>query len=454
MTELEILQFINDAKDEQGNNIFKASKDVGPVQAGNGTTTNFFRSFYRWVNRDGGNDIQTIKIRAANHRVVMRDWENNGNTPWENKYNIDIVFDNNVQEDADKRCHRFFVIEEYIYRISEMTPKKLQKIINAVLKIGDNGFKDPVKLAHNYVLQPRYMYEPEKKILPPTDGSVHEHQVEVWQACEKKQKGDKTNESLSDRRRILPFDAFCINSSRNINKVYNITETNMIHIKKLNEMMMGDRYYLYKGRYKAYISVKRVVGTTSKPRVFYSFDRALAEAEKLGLDIRFSYGLRDEVQSRYFSDREYGDVPPTLFFDPDKPIEESRRANARGRAVNEAIQGYDIAIIRSYFSDDNDSSDGIFKVVLPDKYLRNYKKVISEVGNVRNDLQAEMINSVDDIRFEPNSVLKREDFEEMWDRLEEYREEGGSLANILDVLGWEWESLECDLFDADYNDFK
>ena len=125
-----------------------------------------------------------------------------------------------------------------------------------------------------------------------------------------------------------------------------------------------------------------------------------------------------------------------------------------GRALNEAIHGYDIAIIRSYFSDDNDSSDGIFKVVLPDKYLRNYKKVISEVGNVRNDLQAEMINSVDDIRFEPNSVLKREDFEEMWDRLEEYREEGSSLANILNVLGWEWESLEYDSFDADYNDFK
>lgn len=334
MTELEILQFINDAKDEQGNNIFNASQDVGPVQAGNGTTTNFFRSFYRWVNRDGGNDIQTIKIRAANHRVVMRDWENNGNTPWENKYNIDIVFDNNVQEDADKRCHRFFVIEEYIYRISEMTPKKLQKIINAVLKVGDNGFKDPVKLAHNYVLQPRYMYEPEKKILPPTDGSVHEHQVEVWQAYEKKQKGDKTNESLSDRRRILPFDAFCINSSRNINKVYNITETNMVHIKKLNEMI-GDKYYLYKGYHEAYISDRPVAGTTNnRPSEYRTFNDAYEAAEKLGVDILYSDGLRDEVCD-FFGDRNYCDENPELFFNPDEPIRESRRASARGRAINE-----------------------------------------------------------------------------------------------------------------------
>jgi hypothetical protein len=227
----------------------------------------------------------------------------------------------------------------------------------------------------------------------------------------------------------------------------------MVHIKKLNEMI-GDKYYLYKGYHEAYISDRPVVGTTNnRPSEYRTFNDAYEAAEKLGVDILYSDGLRDEVCD-FFGDRNYCDENPELFFNPDEPIRESRRANARGRAVNEAIRGGYTVIIRSYFSDDDDSSDGIFKVVLPDKYLRNYKEVISEVGNVRNDLQAEMINSVDDIRFEPNSVLKREDFEEMWDRLEEYREEGGSLANILNVLDWEWESLEYDLFDADYNNFK
>lgn len=108
----------------------------------------------------------------------------------------------------------------------------------------------------------------------------------------------------------------------------------MVHIKKLNEMM-GDRYYLYKGYHEAYISDRLVAGTTNnRPSEYRTFNDAYEAAEKLGVDILYSDGLRDEVCD-FFGDRNYCDENPELFFNPDEPIRESRRANARGRAVNE-----------------------------------------------------------------------------------------------------------------------
>lgn len=210
MTEFEILQFINDAKDEQGNNVFVPSRDTGPVHTKDGTTIDYVRSFYRRVKTKEGDVIESIKIRSANHPVVMRSWENNGETPWKNKYNIDIVFSNNVQENADKRCHKFFVIEQFVYNIEDMTPKKLQKIIDAVLKVGEIDFSDPLEKAHKYVLQPYYINEPEKKILPPTDGSAHPHQIEVWTHYEKSQNKTKKNESFCNPKHVLRFDEFAL----------------------------------------------------------------------------------------------------------------------------------------------------------------------------------------------------------------------------------------------------
>lgn len=132
------------------------------------------------------------------------------------------------------------------------------------------------------------------------------------------------------------------------------------------------------------------------------------------------------------------------------------KAEHSKRTTNESLDlvAGDTVIIKSYFSDDYDNSDGLFKVTIPQKYSRNYKNVISEVGNVRNDLASDMIETVDDIVITPSSVLKKEDYIEMWEKLEEYREEGGSLSNILNVLGWVWEPVEFLLFDADYNVFK
>lgn len=235
MTELEILQFIKNVKDKYGNNVFKESNDEGPVKTQHDINVNYTRSFYRKVKIKNETIIERIKIRAANHHVVMRDWENNGNTPWENKYNIDIVFSNDVSDSADKLCSNFFVIEEYVYRIDEMTPKKLQKIINAVLNVGEEGFNDPLKKAQSYVLQPYDINtQPPKKIQPPTDGSVHPHQIEVWEMYEKSKNTQKTNESRikvaqKEQNDIKSNESLCINNNRKIYK------TNMTHIKRIDE---------------------------------------------------------------------------------------------------------------------------------------------------------------------------------------------------------------------------
>ena len=60
------------------------------------------------------------------------------------------------------------------------------------------------------MLQPYYINEPEKKILPSTDGSVHPHQIEVWTQYEKSQNKTKQNESFCNPKHVLRFDEFVL----------------------------------------------------------------------------------------------------------------------------------------------------------------------------------------------------------------------------------------------------
>lgn len=113
-----------------------------------------------------------------------------------------------------------------------------------------------------------------------------------------------------------------------------------------------------------------------------------------------------------------------------------------------------VVIIKSYFSEDYDNLDGLYKVEVPQQYENTYKQVISEVGNVRDDMSNGFFYTIDDIDITENSIFKREDYEKIWDELDSSRDCGGSLCVTLDVLGWKWESINFESFDADYNEFK
>lgn len=113
-----------------------------------------------------------------------------------------------------------------------------------------------------------------------------------------------------------------------------------------------------------------------------------------------------------------------------------------------------VVIIKSYFSEDYDNLDGLYKVEVPQQYEKTYKQVISEVGNVRNDMSNYIVDTIDDIEITEDSVFKREDYEKIWDELDSSRDCGGSLCVTLDALGWKWESVKFESFDADYNEFK
>lgn len=122
-------------------------------------------------------------------------------------------------------------------------------------------------------------------------------------------------------------------------------------------------YYLYKGYHEAYISDRPVAGTTNnRPSEYRTFNDAYEAAEKLGVDILYSDGLRDEVCD-FFGDRNYCDENPELFFNPDEPIRESHRANARGRAINEWDETASLTSPKVIEQEDGDVTYSVIKFV-------------------------------------------------------------------------------------------
>ena len=109
-------------------------------------------------------------------------------------------------------------------------------------------------------------------------------------------------------------------------------------------------------------------------------------------------------------------------------------------------------LIYSYYGEYPEGRDGVYYVAVPQKYAEDYKKIICEVGEVLETYKGGGIDSVDDIEIEPSAVLTKQDYENLWVKIEDEWSEGCSLGSILNVLGWDYET-EITTFDADYNRF-
>ena len=115
-------------------------------------------------------------------------------------------------------------------------------------------------------------------------------------------------------------------------------------------------------------------------------------------------------------------------------------------------QKNNVVLIKSYYSDDDTSFDGIYRVEIPQEHISHYKEVISEVGNVIDDIKNGFLHKVSDID-EQDIVLTINDYEKMWTKLLKAANDGTFLGNILNALQWNYEKMTYDSFDADYNVF-
>lgn len=218
MTQYEVLKFFSELRDNSGNFIFKKFGKKEVFDAPNGEKEELVHSYYKVIKTIKGDITEWFEFRASDHGSSLLRRENQiEHKPWASRRNIDIVFTENGIATCELKATRFFVVEQYVYRYEDMTTDKLNKLVNALLQIGQKDFVDPLGTARYSVIRPVKMDNEDEYIDIPSDESklVHPHQKEVLKAYNDSKKSQKTNESLT--RYVLSFDEFIsYNTSYNI----------------------------------------------------------------------------------------------------------------------------------------------------------------------------------------------------------------------------------------------
>lgn len=207
MTRYEILRYFSELKDNAGNMLFRPSNDTDTFENGNGVSETLACSYYKFIETNNGEVEEWFEFRTAEHGSSLLKREKQiYHKPWESKRNIDVIFTENGITTCNLKANKFFIIEQYVYRYEDIDLKKSEKIIDNLLHISVRDFSDPLGIANYSVVRPVYMNDEDKYIEIPTDGSVHQHQIEVLRAYEE----SKKNESFCNPKYVLGFDEFSI----------------------------------------------------------------------------------------------------------------------------------------------------------------------------------------------------------------------------------------------------
>ena len=209
MTRYEILKFFTNLKDENGNLIFYPSGNTDTFTTKDGAKEELSKSYYKTIKTKYGEVDEWFEFRTSDHGSALLNRENQlHHKPWTSRRNIDVVFTENGIAACKLKATRFFVVEQYVYKYEDITVDKLNKLINALLQIGQKDFVDPLGIAQYSVVRPVKMNDDNEYIDIPSDESkmVHPHQKEVLKAYNDSKNNKKTNESHT--RYILSFDDF------------------------------------------------------------------------------------------------------------------------------------------------------------------------------------------------------------------------------------------------------
>lgn len=114
--------------------------------------------------------------------------------------------------------------------------------------------------------------------------------------------------------------------------------------------------------------------------------------------------------------------------------------------------------IKSVYSDDNYSLDGIYIVDVPEEHESDYRNRIATVGKLVSELKIDVDVTVDADEsldeLAENYPDEKEFIESRRQQFEESVDEGCGLTTILGILGWEYERVVVDdEYDADYDEF-
>lgn len=154
----------------------------------NGNPIKVVQSYYHSI---GG--VAKIKIRVSDHGTYLDTWVRRLDDPSQSLQNLSVVFSNgpvNFQRKTQPTTvidangneieqYIYFVVEQYVYRIDNLSMKDFKKIINNIKRLEQQGvFRDPLKRkpskrARRTVLSPTDKKDNE---IPNTNNPIHPRQ--------------------------------------------------------------------------------------------------------------------------------------------------------------------------------------------------------------------------------------------------------------------------------------
>lgn len=155
------------------------------------------------------NNLGQILIRVSNHGTYLKTWINRYDDPTKSLQNLSIIFSdgpitsNTEIEKSPSGELVYFVVEQYLYRIDNISKKDFIKIINQLKKLEDDlVFLDPLKKkvkkrANRQVLTPIDVYSGNP--VPSTKNPVSARQTIV--AKNKYKEVDKDGNVLEHKKK-------------------------------------------------------------------------------------------------------------------------------------------------------------------------------------------------------------------------------------------------------------
>lgn len=190
-----------------------------PILDENGIQVEAALSYYHICNN--GNQIT---IRVSNHGTALQTWVKHQPDPALLLQNLSVVFSNGpvssqrkteavdvLDSEGNKvKQHKYFVVEQYVYRIDKQTPKSIEKVIKSLEQLDPSTsqkyvpteFKDPLrkqksKKANVQILTPQ---DEDGNEVPSSNNPINSRQSDV---VKKKQNEEIVRITESDLKRMV-----------------------------------------------------------------------------------------------------------------------------------------------------------------------------------------------------------------------------------------------------------
>lgn len=217
------------------------------------------QSYYHHLSNNSGQ----IEIRVSDHGTFLNTWIRRQYDPSKSLQNLSAVFSNGPVKSIRKtepirgvdasgkeiEQYRYFVVEQYVYKLDNLSEKDFKKVINQIKRLEQEGvFNDPLrkkpsKRANRSVLTPT---DQTNQPIPPTTNAVNPRQTIV--GINKDHEVDKDGKVISDsrrRRRVIEGRTMYPQRIR-------LTESQLMYaLTECTKRVLKEDFYYEKTSYKA-----------------------------------------------------------------------------------------------------------------------------------------------------------------------------------------------------------